>query len=240
MNEPHTDWHYHNKLLALLSDADYLGLMRYLKPQHVGHKEVLVSQGQPISHVDFPCTSVYSMTLAMSDGNTVEIGTIDNEGFTSLNARFEGHIATATVMCQIPGISLRMSLHDLQWEMENNPRFLYVLDLYCQAFLSQMEKSIACNKLHPLEQRVARWLLMTHDRIGQDVFPLTQEFLAAMLGAQRPTVSVIAKKFESAGALAYHRGRMHVVNRALLETLSCECYAASRREFERLLGVRAG
>jgi len=206
----------------------------------VEQKKVLVHQGAPIHFVDFPCSCVYSAILSMKDGRSVEVGTIGNEGMTSHNALLGGNVATVTQICQVPGIGLRMEINDFRSELESNPKFRTALSLYVQAYLAQIEQSVACNKLHSLEQRAARWLLMTHDRVRQDEFPLTQEFLAMMLGVQRPTVSLVARKFEQAGALAYNRGVMQILRRDVLEEASCECYAASRREFERLLGMRHG
>lgn len=191
-------------------------------------------------HVEFPCNSVYSSVLHTFNGGTVEVGTVGNEGFTGINMLFPSHVATTTIFCQIPGLTLRMDAARFHQELQENPRFRFILELYCQAFIAQMEKSIVCNKLHSLEQRAARWLLMTHDRVGRDEFALTQEFLATMLGVHRPTVSVLAQKFADAGILSYTRGRMHILRRPALEAFSCECYAASRRDFERLLGVRVG
>jgi len=233
-------WRYQNKLLALLGDTEFRRLAPLLTPCEVEHRKTLVAQGGLIHHIDFPCTCLYSAVIGMTDGNVVEVGTIGNEGMTCLNALHDGRVATASVICQIPGLTLRMEIGDFQWEADCNPHFRTVLDLYSQAYLAQVEQSVACNKLHPLEQRAARWLLMTHDRVEQDEFPLTQEVLAIMLGAQRPTVSLLARKFERAGALTYTRGTMRILRRDLLERMSCECYAASRQHFERLLGLRVG
>ncbi|HEX8886489.1 MAG TPA: Crp/Fnr family transcriptional regulator [Noviherbaspirillum sp.] len=240
MDNQFVTWQYQNKLLSLLSEREFRLLSPFLEPHEVRPKEVVVHQGEEISHIEFPCTSVYSSVLTMANGDTVEIGTIGSEGFTGVNTLFSGHAATTTIFCQIPGLTLRMGIDQFLSEMRHNPRFHFILELYCQAFISQMEKSIACNKLHALEQRAARWLLMTHDRVGADEFLLTQEFLATMLGAQRPSVSVIAQKFSDRGILTYTRGRIKILQRHLLEELSCECYSKSRQEFERLLGVRTG
>lgn len=229
-----------NKLLSLLPEADFRQLSPFLKLHEAKLKDTLVRQGERFHHVEFPNDSVYSSVLCMENGNMIEIGTIGNEGFTGLNTLFGGQIATTTIICQVPGLAMRMNMQDFQRELRRNPRFHFILELYCQAFISQMEKSVACNKLHTLQQRAARWLLMTHDRVGRDEFSLTQEFLATMLGVHRPTISVLFQKLAEAGVLAYARGEIRIVCRPLLEKLACECYAASRREFERLLGARVG
>lgn len=233
-------WHYQNKLLSLLPERDFLLLAPSLVPHEAKLKEVVVAQYQQIRHVEFPCSSVYSSVLHTAAGGAVEVGTVGNEGFVGINTLFPGDVATTSIFCQIPGLTLRMPIDRFHHELQHNPRFRFIAELYCQAFIAQMEKSIVCNKLHSLEQRAARWLLMTHDRVGRDEFNLTQEFLATMLGAHRPTVSVLARKFADAGILAYSRGSIHILRRPMLEALSCECYAASRHDFERLLGVRTG
>jgi CRP-like cAMP-binding protein len=231
---------YQNKLLALLPEADLVHLKSLLTLRQVSLKEVLVAQGQQIRHIDFPCSSVYSSIVEFSDGSAVEVGTIGNEGMTNVGSLMAARVATSTVMCQIPGDSLRMGIEDFQWEMDRNPRLRLILHLYGQAYLAQIEQFAACNKLHSLEQRAARSLLMTHDRVGQSEIPLTQEFLAMMLGVQRPSVTMVAQKFQNAGALTYTRGKIRILQRTLLESACCECYHASEGHFKRLLGVRAG
>ncbi|HVL76113.1 MAG TPA: Crp/Fnr family transcriptional regulator [Noviherbaspirillum sp.] len=233
-------WRHQNRLLELLPAPEFVHIAPLLSVHEVEVKHVLIRKGAPLRHVDFPCSSVYSALVEMADGATVEVGTIGNEGMASLNALLDGHVATETLICQIPGISLRMRIDDFQWEAESNAQFRTVLDLYAQAYISQVEQSAACNQLHTLEQRTARWLLMTHDRVRQDVFPMTQEFLSFMLGVQRPSVSQIARRLEQEGALSYHRGMMRILRRDLLEATTCECYAATRSQFEHLLGASAG
>ena len=240
MDNQFVTWQYQNKLLSLLSEREFRLISPFLKPHEATFKETVVNQGAKIGYIEFPCSSVYSSVLTMASGDTVEIGTVGNEGFTGINTLFSGNVATTTIFCQVPGVALRMAINHFRSEVRHNPRFHFILELYCQAFISQLEKSVACNKLHSLEQRAARWLLMTHDRVGHDELSLTQEFLATMLGVHRPTVSILAQKLADAGVLAYTRGKMKILQRSSLEKLSCECYTASRQEFERLLGVRTG
>jgi CRP-like cAMP-binding protein len=240
MGDMELTWRNQNKLLALLPESNFRHVAPLLSLCKIEQKRVLLNQGEQIRHVYFPCSNVYSTVIAMADGNTVEVSTIGNEGITSLSALLDDHVANTTLICQISGMSLRMNIDDFKWEAEHNPHFRTVVNLYGQAYLAQVQQSVACNKLHNLEQRAARWLLMTHDRTRQDEFPLTQELLAIMLGAHRPTISLLARKFEQAGALTYTRGMMRILRRGMLEDISCECYAASRQQFERLLGAGVG
>lgn len=240
MDASNTIWRYQNRLLALLADATLARILPLLSLQEVQHREILAPQGDAIRFIDFPCNCVYSSILELKDNHSVEVGTVGNEGIAGLQTLLDAHVATSTLVCQIPGTALRMRIEDFQREIHQTPDLRLIVNLYAQAYLAQMEQSVACNKSHHLEQRIARWLLMTHDRVGKDEFPFTQESLATMLGVYRPTVSLLARKFQCAGALDYSRGRMRIRNRELLETASCECYASSRRHFERLLGTGIG
>lgn len=240
MDKLHFTWRFQNKLLALLPEPDVQNLMPLLQLSEVQAKEILVDQGRPILHVDFPCSCVYSSIVELHNGDAVEVGTIGNEGITNVNTLWDARTATTKMICQIPGLALRMAIDDFIWALDHHPRLRFVLHLYGQSYLAQIERSVACNKLHSIEQRAARWLLLTHDRVGQNEFMLTQEFFAVMLGAQRPSVSLVAHKFQEVGALTYTRGKVRILHRSLLEAACCECYYASRQHFERLLGVQTG
>jgi CRP-like cAMP-binding protein len=144
-------------------------------------------------------------------------------------------MSPAQAFYQIPGESLRMSAQSFRAEIEKGGAFAAVLRRYAQGFLNQVSQSAACNRLHPVEQRLCRWILMSHDRTGGDEIALTQEFLAQMLGVRRATVSIAAGMLQKAGMISYTRGVIHVLDRPRLEESSCECYDVVRREYQRLL-----
>ena len=176
----------------------------------------------------------------LEDGSAVEVGTIGNESFTGIEMLLDATLATQTVVCQIGGPSLRMDAENFRRVIGGASALTRILRHSAQAYLTQVSQSVACNRLHSTDMRFARWLLITHDRVQHDEFELTQEFLAAMLGVHRPSVSVVAGLFQQAGMIRYSRGRMKILNRDRLEETTCECYATVRRHFERLLGVPRG
>jgi CRP-like cAMP-binding protein len=136
----------------------------------------------------------------------------------------------------VPGEALRMRTDHFRAEIINGGPLPELIRRYTQAMVNQISQSVACNHLHSVQERMCRWLLMTHDRVGADEFPLTQEFLAQMLGVRRPSVTVVAGILQQAGLIRYRRGRIAILDRAGLEAASCECYGVVRREFDRLLG----
>jgi CRP-like cAMP-binding protein len=229
-----------NHLLAKLTDEQFRPLLPFLDLVEIKLKEVLVRQGDPIEYVYFPSIGAFSCIVYMEDGSGVEVGTIGNEGFTTVEMLLDATIATETVVCQVSGASLRMSANDFRTVMPNARGLSKILKCSGQAYLAQVSQSVACNRLHSTDIRFARWLLITHDRVQGDEFEITQEFLAAMLGVHRPSVSVVAGLFQQAGIIRYTRGRMKILDRARLEDSACECYAMVRSQFERLLGVPRG
>lgn len=230
----------HNQLLARLSSEEYQALLPLFDLIETPLKEVLYRQGEPISHVYFPCTSAHSCIVYMGDGTGVEVGTMGNEGFTGVEVLLDATVATETAVCQISGTSLRMNVGDFRKALGKSMALRKILRCSGQAYLSQVSQAVACNRLHGIEMRFARWLLVTHDRVRGDEFQLTQEFLAAMLGVHRPSVSVVAGAFQEAGMITYSRGHLTILDRPGLEASACECYAAVRSQFERLLGEARG
>ncbi|WP_194715092.1 Crp/Fnr family transcriptional regulator [Noviherbaspirillum soli] len=229
-----------NQLLAKLPDEEYQALLPLFDLVETPLKEVLYRQGEPISHVYFPCTSVHSCVVYMEDGAGVEVGTMGNEGFTGVEVLLDATLATETSVCQIAGTSLRMQIDDFREALGKSITLRKILRCSGQAYLSQVSQAVACNRLHNIEMRFARWLLVTHDRVRGDAFHLTQEFLAAMLGVHRPSISVVAAAFQEAGMISYCRGHLTILDRPGLEASACECYGTVRRQFERLLGAARG
>jgi CRP-like cAMP-binding protein len=231
---------FRNHLLDKLPDDELSSFLPLFELVESNVRDVITRQGAPIRHVYFPCNCALSCIVYMEGGNGVEVGTVGNEGFTCVEALFNAEIALETVVCQIAGLSLRMPIDDFQQVLSTPGRLNRLLHCSGQAYLSQLSQSVACNRLHSIDMRFARWMLITHDRVQGDEFSLTQEFLAAMLGVHRPSVSTVAGMFQQAGMIRYSRGRVKILDRALLEESSCECYAVVRNHAERLLGVARG
>ena len=229
-----------SELLSKLSEDQYQLLLPMLDLIEVKIKDVLYRQGEPIEYAYFPCNCAQSSMVYMEDGGSVEVGTIGNESFTGIELLLNADLAIETVICQIPGYSLRMKAGDFKQAVERHPPFRHLLQRSAQAFLAQVAQSVACNRLHNVETRFARWLLITHDRVEKDEFFLTQEFMASMLGVHRPSVSLVAGIFQQAGIIKYSRGRISILDRARLEEASCECYAVARGHFKRLLDIPRG
>jgi CRP-like cAMP-binding protein len=231
---------YSNHLLAKLSDEHYEPLCPKFEKVHTRLKEVLHERNYRIPYVYFPCTAVLSNLILLEDGAAIEVGTVGNEGLSAVELLTNADAATETCVCQIEGSSLRMKLDDFRKAVDGPTALRHVADCYFQGYLSQVSQSVACNRKHSLEARFARWLLVTHDRVSGNEFHLTQEFLADMLGVHRPSVSIAAGALQEAGLIQYTRGHMKILDRAGLEEQACECYAAVRAQFKRVLGVPYG
>lgn len=225
-----------NRLLSMLSSEDYQLLQPHLKLVHMDFKQVLFERNNPIDYVYFPVSSVFSILSIMHDGTAVEVATVGNDGFAGIDVLIGADVATDTTICQVAGESFSMRASAFRNAVTNDTPLRRIAQRYLQLYLSQVSQSVACNRLHTIEERFARWVLMTHDRVGRDAFHLTHEFLADMLGVHRPSVSLVASAFQQAGMIKYARGNLTILDRAGLENTSCECYAVVKKQVERLLG----
>jgi CRP-like cAMP-binding protein len=225
-----------NRLLASLSDADFGRLQPFLKTVPIRLKQVLQTNGEPIESVYFLNGGVASITTVLSDGTTVEAATVGDEGMLGLEAFLDDDaVAPGETLIQVPDTSAEiMTVTDFRREVAGHGGFRRIVGRYAQVVIAQMMQSTACNALHQVQQRCARWLLMTHDRMHEQDFHLSHEFLAVMLGVQRPTVSVIAATLQQAGLIRYIHGHVTIVNRKGLEAAACECYSIVRAHFDRL------
>lgn len=232
-----------NRLLAGVGKAELEELAPRMELVSLGLKEHIYREQEPIEQVLFPLSGVLSLVSQMSDGRGIEIATVGNEGMVGLPVFLQASATSAhRAFSQIPGESARItaaSFNDFMASSRNGGLHL-VLHRYTQALMSMIARAVACNALHPVEQRACRWLLASHDRIGGDRFLLTQEFLGQMLGVTRATVNEVARELQRAGAIDYTRGRVSVIDRKQLEARSCECYEVIRREFDQLLGPVRG
>jgi len=228
-----------NRLLGLLSPADYKRLRPHLHRITLGYRQSLYRAHKPIEFVYFIEAGVGSLVNTMANGQAAEVGTIGNEGLVGLPLVFGDDRAPTSVYVQVPGVGLRMRAAPFTKEMARGGSMRTVMLHYAHAFFNQVAQSAACNHFHSLEQRCCRWMLMTHDRMHSDQFLLTQEFLAMMLGVRRTGVSAAASTLQRAGLIRYKRGNVTIIDRRGLIRRSCECYGVSKKEFDRLLGERA-
>lgn len=191
-------------------------------------KEILYEPNKPIETAYFPESGCMSIITKLRDGSTVEAITVGKEGMVGLPL-FLGMKSTHTLaICQVPGKAWAIPAALFVEFIEQSTVMEKLLRLYTQTVLESMAQSTACNRLHTIEERCARWLLMTHDRMESTTFQLTQDFLATMLGVHRPGVSLVAKTLQSAGLIDYKHGKMTILDRTGLEQVCCECYEALR------------
>jgi CRP-like cAMP-binding protein len=223
-----------NRLLRVLKPAAYERLAPKLKPVSLRAKQVLYKANQPINEVYFPETAVISQLTVMSNGDTLETATVGLEGASWISA----HIGAPSMPCEtvvvIAGQAQTLSIHDLSSELEENEHFADVLTKYSHALLIHSMRLTGCTGLHSLEQRCARWMLTTLDRVTQDRFSVTHEFLATLLGCSRPSVSLVIEEFQKQGMLQVEPGRIIVVDRDALLTASCECYQIIKETYEQV------
>jgi CRP-like cAMP-binding protein len=194
-------------------------------------KDILHKPGEPIEHVYFPGRGGFFSVLAtLEDGGMVEVAVIGSEGLVGTAAIFNGGPSTGATMIQAEmEACYRMPVAVFHRELNRHGPFYDAVTRYAQALVGMIMQSTACNAVHSLEQRLARWLLLAHDRVGRTEFPLTQEFAAMMLGAARPTVTLVAGSLQKAGLISYRRGHLTIVNREGLEQASCECYRVATK-----------
>jgi CRP-like cAMP-binding protein len=225
-----------NHLLAALPARDFRRLLPYLKTVPIRLKQVLHKPGEPLRAVYFLNDGAASIVTVLADGTMVEAATVGNEGMLGIEA-FLGvdAVPQGKTLIQVSGTDAeRLSVGDFRREVAARGPLHDLIGRYTQVIIGQLMQSTACNARHGVPQRCARWLLMTHDRMRQQDFHLSHEFLAIMLGVQRPTVSIAAAGLQEAGLIRYTHGRVTVRDRKALEEASCECYAVTRAQFDRL------
>jgi CRP-like cAMP-binding protein len=205
--------------------------------EHGELRQVLYAPGGQIDALYFPVEAVASVLTSLTDGAGVEIATVGNEGMVGAIVALGAEVMPAREFCQVqvPGTMLRMDRASFAEALAHDAPLRTLIQRYLQALFSQIAQQVACNALHSVEERCCRWLLLTHDRVDSDTFPITQEFLAQMLGVRRASVTLAASTLQQAGLIRYRRGELTVLDRAGLEDVACECYGVVRSEFERLL-----
>lgn len=221
-----------NALLRSLEPHHYRAVAQHLEEVHLRPGDVLAEPGTPIPHVYFPQSGVISLVAVFEGGGAVEVGTIGCEGLAGISVYLGIGRSPHRVIMQVEGVVRRMPADEFERAVAEVPGLDGIVADFVDAYLLQVSQTAACNRMHDLAQRAARWLLMTHDRVGADSFALTHEFLAIMLGVRRAGVSEAAAELQRKGAIRYSRGRVTVTDRSILMRASCECYAVVRARFD--------
>lgn len=228
-----------NHLLSSMPQALSDKLAPALKRVALSKGDRLHDPGESIDDIYFPLDCVLSITLIMEDGTTTETGIVGAREMIGVNAFMGGKETTQTAyIVRIAGSALKINADVLLNEFDCNKDLRDVLLGYTQAFIAQISQTTACNNLHNIEQRLARWLLEVQDRVEGDELALTHEFLAGMLGVRRAGISQAAQVLQERGVIRYHRGHIQILDRSMLETFSCECFQAVKAEYDRLLGTK--
>ncbi len=228
-----------NGILSALPRDDLERISRASTAVALASGQRLVEPYAAVTDVYFPLTSIVSLMTAVPEGRSIEMAAVGNEGLVGLAAFFGTGSAAQLAVVQVPGNAARLNVDVFRAELARSRALVNAVLRYTQLLLHQVAQSAACNTLHSIERRCARWLLLCHDRVGGDAFPLTQEDLAQMLGARRPSVNIVAADLQGRGLIRYSRGRVTIVDRPGLEGVSCGCYRVIRNESDRLFGAPA-
>jgi len=225
-----------NRVLDALPQKSLLRLQRHLHPTELRPFELIHAAGAIGEHVYFIDRGLVSLVKTMSGGDVVEVGTIGIEGVVGLGFALGLRRAVVDAVVQLPGVARRIAAATLREEMAQVDALRHLLLGYTEAALDQLAQTAACNRLHSLEERCSRWLLVAHDNAGSDRFHITHERLALLLGVQRPGLSITAHGLQDAGLIHYHNGEMEILDRAGLEARACECYRTVQARFDQLPG----
>ena len=226
-----------NRLLQALPAEAYERIVPHLERVELAHGLVLHRPGADIADVYFPITCLLSITVTMGSGSTAEAGAVGRREMVGINAFMGGRETTQTeYIVQVAGEAMRSSAAALREEFDFYWHSRSVFLKYTQAFIAQLSQNVACNRLHAIEQRFARWLLDVRDRIGSDDLKLTHEFISQMLGIRRAGVTEAAVRFEDNGLLQQRRGMVRIIDAARLSARACECHKVLLDEYDRLLG----
>lgn len=223
-------------MLARLPQDARDTLAQLLQREKLTRWQLLRDEGEPIRRMYFPIDAVISVVSLMEDGGIAETYTVGRDGMAGSEIVWGCDRLIFRSMCQIPGESWWMEASDFRDLAQRDPRVLHITHEYAHCLMALTGRSAACNLLHQLVERCARWLLISHDRVGKDTFELTHDILATMLGVHRPAVSIAAGTLQKAGLIRYTRGRITIMDRPGLEEAACECYRIVADEFVRVLG----
>jgi CRP-like cAMP-binding protein len=220
-----------NRILASLPAEEHARLARHLAPVSLHLSQVLFRPGEEIRHVHFPTASIVSLLTELEDGGGMEVGLVGREGLVGVSVILGGS-ETKVATVQAAGEGLRMEARVIREEFKRGGELQSLLLRYTHALMAQISQSAVCNVRHGIGGRLARWLLMYHDRLDRDEFELTHEFMSNMLGVRRAGVSTAAASLQKKGFIEYRRGRVKIVDREALEDFACECYPIVAEKFD--------
>jgi len=225
-----------NFLLAALSEDDFKGIAAKLEPKIFKLGDVLYESGEKMEYAYFPTTAIISLLYIMENGGTAEIGVVGNDGIVGVSLFMSGGTTTGRAIVQSGGAAVRMKARDLKAEFALGGRFQELLLRYTQALMTQISQTAVCNRLHPIDQQLCRWLLLSHDRLDSDKLVMTHDLISNMLGVRREGITLAAQKLAARKLITNKRGTMTVIDRQGLEAAACECYKVVNSEYNRLLG----
>ena len=225
-----------NLLLASMPEEQYKRISRFLVPVEMPLGMALSQPNTAVEHVYFPVAGMISVDALTEQGESVEVGVVGREGCSGVFGVLGHRQGAHTVVIQAPGAGLRVRTDVVREEFLRGGKFAEAMHSFIYMQMVQMSQSVLCNRLHPVETRMARWMLTACDRTQSDTLRITQEFLAQMLGSRRSTVTVAAGQLQREGLIDYSRGKVKIVDRRGMETRACECYAIVRGTYDRLIG----
>ncbi|MDZ4280229.1 MAG: Crp/Fnr family transcriptional regulator [Hydrogenophaga sp.] len=228
-----------NQLLASLPDAEWQRWKPHLEMVELPLGKVLYESGEQMKSVYFPTSGIVSLLYVLNSGASAEIAVVGSEGLVGISLFMGGGSTPSRAVVQSSGTGYRLSAEVVQAEFERSGPVMHLLLRYTQALITQMSQTAVCNRHHTLDQQLCRWLLLSLDRLPGSELLMTQELISNMLGVRREGVTEAALKLQTAGLIRYVRGRISVLDRPKLEERTCECYQVVKREYDRLLPVRA-
>src|SRR6478672_7460742 len=236
---PTSDAARKNKLLAALPQTEFDRVFSDLEVVPLELGQVLYESGDKLDYVYFPTTTIILLLYIMENGATAEIGVVGNDGILGIALFMGGDTTPNRAIIQSAGEALKMSARDLKAEFTLGGVFHNLLLRYTQALITQISQTAVCNRLHPIEQQLCRWLLLSHDRLDSDMLIMTHDLISNMLGVRREGVTLAAQKLAAQGLIRNDRGTITVLDRPGIEAGVCECYKVVNDEYRRLLGQAA-
>jgi CRP-like cAMP-binding protein len=225
-----------NRLLAALPTEEYQRLLPHIEFVTLTAKQVLHIPGEPVEYVYFPCTGIVSLVNILENGTTIELSLVGNEGMVGIQAFLGDNTMPHQAMSQVSGRSGRIPVLPFKTECDRKETLHNLLLRYTRFLLIETAQGTACNSIHTIDSRLARWLLAASDRLQSNELALTQDLIAQMLGIRRAGVTVAAGTFQQAGMIRYHRGEITILNRDSLKAIACECYQLIKTELDQLMG----
>lgn len=226
-----------NQLLQMLDAADFDLLRPYLATVEMVRESVLAEAGAALRYVYFPHGGSVSITVGLSEGQMIEVAMLGRDSVVGGGAALADGIAPADAAVLFPGTASALEIPAFRVVAAASARFRSLMIRHEQALLAHAQQSVLCNTLHPVEARLARWLLRAHDLSDSSILPLTQETLAQMMGVRRNAISLVANALQRAGVIHYTRGQIEIIDLRALEATSCDCYGAVKAHYTRLLGT---